>query len=129
MLIQMNVDQAVKKTNKLEMAGYAILDEIGVPYEPQKLMFGKFCVDAIYTDLRVVVQFDGDYWHGHPVNFPHPDARQTRRMSIDRSQDAYFAKAGYTVLRLWESDIKKDRSVAVSSVLAAIHAATLPIAA
>nr|OAP95124.1 hypothetical protein A4U53_18045 [Rhizobium leguminosarum] len=125
----MNVEQAVKKTNKLEMAGYAILDEIGEAYEPQKLMFGKFCVDAIYADLRIVVQFDGDYWHGHPINFPTPDARQARRMNIDRSQDAYFTKAGYTVLRLWESDIKKNRTGAVDSVRDTIHAATLPMAA
>ena len=124
MLIQMNVNQATAKTNKLEAAGYAILDKIGVPYLRQELLFGKFCVDAFYPDARLVVQFDGDYWHGHPERFPSPDARQTRRMRMDVAQDAYFSKVGYGVLRLWECDVKRDADAIEARIREALHAAS-----
>lgn len=122
-LIQMNAAQATVKPNKLEIAGYAILDDIGIPYKRQELMFGKFCVDAVYPDIRLVVQFDGDYWHGNPVRFPNPDSRQSRRMWMDKAQDAYMAKAGYAVIRLWERDVKSAQSAVTGRVLDAIHAA------
>lgn len=122
-LIQMNVEQATKKTNKLEAAGYAILDEVGIPYRKQELLYGKFCVDAFYPESKTVVQFDGDYWHGHPVKFPKPDTRQTRRMWMDNAQDAYLKKAGCTVLRFWESDVKDNPKI-VKAAIEHIHAAS-----
>lgn len=107
-LIDMNLKQAIQnEPNSLEKAGYVMLDDIGVRHERQHLIGGKFCVDAFIPEVALVVQFDGDYWHGHPANFPNPDARQIRRMSLDRSQDAYMAACGFEVLRLWESDIKQ----------------------
>jgi len=123
-LIQMNVDQATAKPNKLEIAGYSILDSIGLPYLRQELLFDKFCVDAVYPDRKLVVQFDGDYWHGHPVKFPTPDDRQTRRMWMDRAQDAYFSKVGYDVIRIWESDVKTAPVVVGAMIRKALHDAS-----
>lgn len=119
-LIGLNAEQASKKTNKLEAAGYNILDEVGIPYRKQELLFEKFCVDAFYPDARIVVQFDGDYWHGHPVKFPVPDKRQARRIWMDKSQDAYLKKAGCTVLRFWESDVKSNPQKVAEDVQAAL---------
>lgn len=127
-LIDMNVQQSRGKTNKLELAGYAILDDIGTPYSKQELLFGKFCVDAVYPAQKVVVQFDGDYWHGHPSKFPTPDARQIRRMNMDKSQDAYLTKAGYVIVRAWETDVKNAANAVKSLIEASIQAA-LPAAA
>lgn len=92
----------------IEVLGYEMLDRIGEPYTPQKLLFSKFCVDACLDELPLVIQFDGDYWHGHPERFPEPDERQQRRIHLDRSQDAYLRKCGYTILRIWECDIHGD---------------------
>jgi very-short-patch-repair endonuclease len=92
--------------NKVEKAGYALLDLLGVPYLAQHLIAGKFCVDALLPEAKVVVQFDGNYWHGHPEMFPALSARQRHRRKLDRSQDAYLKKCGYTVVRVWERDIK-----------------------
>lgn len=121
-LIGLNADQAKGKTNKLELAGYAILDGLGIPYRRQELLFGKFCVDAFYPNSKIVIQFDGDYWHGNPLKFPQPDKRQARRMWMDRSQDAYLKKAGCTVLRFWETDVKSNPQSAAATIVDA-HAA------
>lgn len=107
-LRQMNAAQAQNKTNKLEQRGYDLLSALNVHYIPQCLIAKKFCVDAFFPDLGIVIQFDGEYWHGHPERFPNPSQRQLRRMLLDKSQDAYLTKLGYTIVRFWETDIWKN---------------------
>lgn len=107
-LIEMNMKQQEISPTKLERAGYALLDDLGIKYIPQHVIGEKFCVDAFVPEHKIVIQFDGDYWHGHPLRFPIPDKRQKRRMALDLSQDAYMAACGYSVIRIWESDIKKS---------------------
>ena len=87
---------------------YDLLDEMGVSHLRQHLIGGKFCVDAFVPAAATVVQMDGDYWHGNPRRYPNPDSRQRKRMSQDRSQDAYMAACGYTVVRIWESELRDD---------------------
>lgn len=105
-LLEMNHKQQTMKESSLERAGYTLLDEMGVIHQRQYVIGGKFTVDAFVPEAGVVIQWDGDYWHGHPVRFPNPDARVRRRMALDISQDAYMAKCGYRVVRVWESEIK-----------------------
>lgn len=121
MLRGMNAKQARSMgPNKLEQGAYAMLDRLGVSYQPQHMIGGRFCVDAFVPDAKLVVQFDGDYWHGHPLRFPDPAPRQQRRMALDRSQDAYMAACGYRVLRLWESDLRRDAEACAVRITAAI---------
>lgn len=108
MLLSMTAKQSLGRQTKPEQIGYAILDSIGVDYIPQYVIGAKFCVDAFVPSAKLVVQFDGNYWHGHPALFPTPDARQQRRMSLDRSQDAYMAASGFRVVRVWECDLLKE---------------------
>jgi very-short-patch-repair endonuclease len=105
-LIAMNARQQGLSPNKVEQRGYALLDSLGVPYERQHVVGGKFCVDAFVPDAGLVIQFDGDYWHGNPKHFPAPDARQRKRMALDQSQDAYMRACGYRVLRVWASELE-----------------------
>lgn len=109
--------------NRLEMFGYSLLDMLGATYQKQAPLAGKFCVDALFPDASLVVQFDGDYWHGHPVKFPAPDARQRQRIRLDKAQDAYLSVIGYRVLRLWESDIKRHPEASLARVA---HALAVP---
>ena len=104
----MNVMQQTMKESRLEQAGYAILDDLHIPHVRQHLVGGKFCVDAFVPSHSLVVQFDGDYWHGNPIKFPTLDARQTHRYHLDTSQDAYMRKCGYTVVRFWESEVHRQ---------------------
>jgi very-short-patch-repair endonuclease len=104
----MNAIQQTMTPNKLETLGYSILDESKIDYIKQHLMFNKFCVDAYIPSKNIVVQFDGDYWHGNPNKFAHLDSRQKKRQNLDKSQDAYFKKCDVKVCRIWESDLVKD---------------------
>jgi very-short-patch-repair endonuclease/endogenous inhibitor of DNA gyrase (YacG/DUF329 family) len=106
-LLRMNQLQQVLSPSSIERIGYGMLDSLGVDYLTQHMIGGKFCVDAFLPEHKLVIQFDGDYWHGNPTKFPTLDHRQTRRKKLDLSQDAYMNVCGYTVVRIWESELKK----------------------
>lgn len=119
-LVRMLAMQRNGMQTRIEVIGYGLLDEMGEVYFRQHTIGGKFTVDAFVPNAALVVQFDGDYWHGNPDKFPVPDARQKRRMHMDASQDAYMRACGYRVARFWETDIHRHIGHVRSSLRALI---------
>jgi len=89
--------QKKRGLNKLELTGRKILQDIGVQFNEQILMFGKFLVDVLLKDKKVIIQWDGEYWH-----------TKIKRQKLDESQDAYLTKCGYRVLRITDKQIKNN---------------------
>lgn len=107
MLRRMCVEQQEVSPTSIERIGYGILDDLGIDYERQARIGGKFTVDAMIPAHDVAVEFDGDYWHGHLDKYNPEDERQQKRMRLDRSQTAYMEACGYTVLRFWGSTLRE----------------------
>jgi very-short-patch-repair endonuclease len=110
-LVQMNAKQSKMFPNRFEVAAYGLLEQLGLDFIPQYIVGGRFTVDAFVPSKNVVIQFDGDYWHGNPRLYPDPDPRQRKRMGFDASQDAYMRKVGIRVIRIWQSDFANIESV------------------
>jgi very-short-patch-repair endonuclease len=111
-----------KAPTKLEVEGYKILDEIGYPYEKQYPIENKFTVDSFLTDFKLVIQFDGDYWHGLKKDKNGDlDKRQKKRVALDKSQDGYMKKLSYNILRFWEHEIHNDRINVMKRILNEIN--------
>lgn len=89
-----------------EAALYAILDRLGVQWERQHLFAEKFLVDAAIPSAMLVIQADGNYWHGKGMNEDEMHPRVLKRVKYDRSQDAYIRACGWTVLRFWEDELR-----------------------
>jgi DNA mismatch endonuclease, patch repair protein len=105
------------------MRGQVILDSMGLRYKSEVLLANKFVVDILLTDTKIVIQWDGDYWHGYQGDSgekPISD-RQMRRARLDRSQDAYLKTCGYMVLRFWEHDVVKNSEVVIEYITRAIR--------
>lgn len=83
-----------------------LLERLGVPFSAQ-VPVGDFTVDFLIPSCRLVIQADGDYWHGNPAVYPNPTARQRQRRGLDILADVQASSLGFFVLRLWESDIKR----------------------
>ena len=78
--------------------------------------------DIVFTRVKLVVFCDGDFWHGHnwairgygsferEMERYSPQWANKIRNNVDRDMriTQELANAGWTVLRIWESDIKKD---------------------
>ena len=106
-----NLIQSRKKgPNKLELMGSSILRNYHIVYEEQVLINDKILVDILIADQKLIIQWDGEYWHGHPSKLKDgvPDKRQNRRMKYDKSQNLYLTKCGYKILRFWESEVLKE---------------------
>jgi len=109
--------QNSKGPTSLERAGCALLDALGVEYETQVLICKKFVVDVLVPSRRLVIQWDGDYWHGYGGA---TDDRQRKRHRLDKSQDAYMRKAGYAVIRFWEHEVHKEKEKVIENIKASI---------
>lgn len=106
MLIQMQVIQQSGKMTKTEALGYAMLDSVGIEHERQRPFAMKFTPDAVIPSARLVVQFDGDYWHDRAGDSAEP--RIMRRVALDRSQDKYIRACGWEVVRFWDSELRDN---------------------
>lgn len=107
-----------KEPTSLEIAGRAILNAIGIVYEEQVLICDKFVVDVLVPSKNLVIQWDGDYWHGFKGA---TDDRQKKRMRLDKSQDAYMNKVGYKVIRFWEHEVNKEEENVRENIRRAIQ--------
>lgn len=90
--------------------------------------------DIIFRRIRVVVFCDGDFWHGRRWsqrreklargnNAPYWTAKIEANLIRDRRHTRVLRRAGWTVVRLWETDILRDLSRAVARVEKAISGA------
>lgn len=84
-----------KQFTSIEKMVYQELRERGLLFEKQKLINGKFIVDAYIPSLNLIIEADGNYWHS---------LDKTRRK--DKAENAYLKKCGYKLLRLTEEEIK-----------------------
>ena len=83
--------------------------------------------DIVFSRAHVAVFCDGDFWHGR--NWPglraklekgiNPDywiAKIAGNIERDRRNTALLEEDGWQVIRVWESDIKKDPKAVASYI-------------
>lgn len=94
----------------------AILDQKGIKYQRNVPLYGKFIVDFLLDDGRIVEVF-GDYWHGNPAKYPTPDKTQLRQQHKDKSRLAYLKKCKREVIVIWENRVgRRDYSIMENEV-------------
>ncbi|MGW0778971.1 DUF559 domain-containing protein [Streptomyces sp. NPDC002835] len=104
---------------------YALIDEVtaelspDLSWERQYRLLDRWTVDAAIPSLRLVLQADGDYWHGLLPEY-REDPRVRGNMANDAYQDRKLSQAGWTVLRFWESDLIRNLTACTERLHAAI---------
>lgn len=76
----------------------------------QQFQIAYYVVDFAFPDARLVVEVDGDYWHSLP-----------KVQRVDKSKNTYLSRHGWRLVRLAESDIKRDPDACVKRVKAALR--------
>lgn len=87
------------KPTMIERIVASLLDALRVSYL-QEHRIGRYIVDFFVPAKRLIIECDGEYWHGKPE----VKARDAVRDRILREQ-------GYTIVRLAESDIRAGRAL------------------
>lgn len=98
----------------------------GLRYRTQRKVAGVR-VDLCFVGARVVVMVDGCFWHGCPRHYSKPLSngvfwanKLKRNRRRDRANDRNLAAAGWTVLRVWECQIREDLESCVNRVREAV---------
>ncbi len=82
--------------------------------------------DLAWPALRVALFVDGAFWHGHPSRHRpgrsgrYWDEKIARNVSRDRRVDADLAASAWTVLRVWDFEVRRDLADVVARILAAL---------
>jgi DNA mismatch endonuclease (patch repair protein) len=83
--------------------------------------------DIVFRSLRVVVFCDGDFWHGRHwrerraklsrgANAAYWTAKIEANANRDRQNTQALRRSGWSVIRLWETDILRDVMRAAETV-------------
>lgn len=114
--ISFNMKQVKNKDSKIEIALRKELWSRGLRYQKNVTnIFGK--PDLVFKGQKVAVFCDSEFWHGYNWNERKNDfkSRQDfwipkieRNMERDKEVTAELQKQGWTVLRFWGKEIKKN---------------------
>lgn len=95
--------------NKFEADCYKFLEESGIRFETQ-FVIGPYVADVAVLESKTVINLDGDYWHGNPDMYRELNSIQARRVEIDQRMDEFLRSEGWNVVRIWESDFRRDHN-------------------
>lgn len=77
--------------------------------------------DFVFLDKKIAVFVDGCFWHGHDCRNTRPSdnaeywqRKRERNIKHDKEVTAMFENRGWTVIRIWECELKnKNRSALI----------------
>lgn len=86
--------------------------------------------DIVFTRMKVAVFIDGCFWHGCPKHYQAPVrngefwmAKRERNRVRDSETNALLMAAGWTVLRFWEHQVKREPDTVVRAIVDVVTAA------
>jgi DNA mismatch endonuclease (patch repair protein) len=81
--------------------------------------------DIAFIKKKIAVFIDGCFWHKCPVCFQKPETRKEFWMNKiesnierDKKVDKQLTNDGWTVIRIWEHEIKKEPEKTVKKIIA-----------
>lgn len=85
--------------------------------------------DFVFLKQKIAVFVDGCFWHGHDCRNTNPSDnrdywsnKRERNRKHDEEVSAMFEARGWTVLRIWECELKrKNESILVDRIINAFH--------
>lgn len=99
--------------------------------EREKLQWSKngdlYYFDFFIPELKLVIEFNGDYWHCNPNRYEpdyyHPHKKMTAEqiwMYDKIKQDVIEKEFGYNIITIWEKDVKKNENEIIKMIISEI---------
>jgi very-short-patch-repair endonuclease len=92
------------KDTKPELKMKEILASLTIPYEHQ-FRLGNHLYDFYILNTNILIEVDGDFWHGNPKKFSTLYERQIRQKDKDLKNNQLAKDRGFILLRFWEDDV------------------------
>lgn len=114
--ISYNMSQVKSKDSKIEIMLRKELWARGLRYQKNsKKVFGK--PDIVFIGKKVAVFCDSEFWHGYDWNNKKKEFKShqdfwihkiERNIARDKEVNDQLKRTGWTMLRFWGNDIKKN---------------------
>jgi len=102
--------------SKLEFTFADMLVGLGIDFIHQYEVDG-FDYDFYIPSKNILIEVDGDYWHGNPEKFTELNSMQRKNRGLDRLKTKHAADRNYQLLRFWENDITTNRLQVVQTLI------------
>ena len=83
--------------------------------------------DFVFLDRKIAIFVDGCFWHGHDCRNTRPadnaefwSKKRQRNIEHDKEITELFEKRGWTVIRIWECELKKKNRDTLDIKLASL---------
>lgn len=96
----------------------------------RRIYFARHCMDiygkpdVVFRRKKVAVFIDSDFWHGHPVRGTMPRTNRAfwvHKIAVNQARDRKVTRRlrreGWSVIRIWEYDVRHRLDVSVRRVL------------
>lgn len=78
--------------------------------------------DFVFLNKKIAIFVDGCFWHGHDCRNTKPkenkeywDKKRGQNMKHDKEITEYFEGRGWTVIRIWECELKKSNYILLNN--------------
>lgn len=112
------------RNTKPERALRGALWRLGLRYRIHHALPGR--PDVVFPTQRIAIFIDGCFWHGCPEHAVQPKTNETfwinkigRNRVRDQQVTLTLQADGWTVLRFWEHEVKKDLPQVVEQIVRA----------
>jgi len=106
-----------KKTD-IETIFQNLLDEMNIQNQPKFRIYNENRNEFYYREYdflikntNILIEVDGDYWHGNNEKFHPLSEFQQEIRRKDKIKEEFARRKGYEVIRFWETDIKKNINI------------------
>lgn len=86
--------------------------------------------DLVFRGAQIAVFVDGCFWHGCPEHYSEPESNKDlwrekleRNQARDRRDDRKLTEAGWTVIRVWECEVRNELEEAAGRIERAVREA------
>ncbi len=118
--IKQDLEKKAKKMSKKmtapEKVFQSILKKYKIDFQPQFILGSKI-FDFHLKESNVLVEINGDYWHGNPEVYEQFSWYQIRVQKKDLDKRNIAIGRGYNYLDVWEKDLNDDKKSVVDRMV------------
>lgn len=93
------------------MEGYKIRSQWFLHDNDRSVYSYDFCLE----DYNILIEVDGDYWHGGPGVDKHWVGVDMTKQT-DNIKDQVAKQHNYKIIRLWESEINNNSTIIIDKI-------------
>lgn len=92
------------KNTKPELKMKDILNDLNIPFEHQ-FRLGNHLFDFHVLNTNILIEVDGDYYHGNPEKFSKLNKMQLKQRQKDIKTNMLAEENNFVLLRFWQNDV------------------------